>query len=266
MNALRILVVDDEAPARQRLLTLLNDIAAECPHEVVGDVADAQSALHAAAALKPDLMLLDVQMPEVSGLELAAHVRKILPEITVVFVSAHDRYALQAFDVHALDYLLKPVRAARLAEALARVIRRGAPAADSAEALRGAAAMLQQHRRHFAIHERGRLTLVPVEEVLCLRAEQKYLTVRTAGRDYLLEESLQSIEDEMPNMFVRVHRNALVARQAILSLERIGAASQDGDPVAAERADAWQIVLRGLDERLPVSRRQLPAVREALRR
>ena len=174
----------------------------------------------------------------------------------MVFVSAHDDYALNAFDVHALDYLVKPVRAARLAQALKRVgtCCAGAAAAALADRRRGA--------QHFTVHERDRLLLVPVADVIYLKAELKYVTLRTRTRDYLIEDLLASIEEELDDVFVRVHRNTLVARKAIMGVER-GTVGADGDSERGQ--EAWQVILRDVAERLPISRRQWPVVKALVR-
>ncbi|MGZ3254899.1 MAG: LytR/AlgR family response regulator transcription factor, partial [Burkholderiaceae bacterium] len=217
----RIFIVDDEAPARARMKTLLSDIAAECPHQLVGEASQAQAALDGIAANKPDIVLLDVQMPGMTGLELAAHLAKDPAGAPlIIFVSAFDEYAIKAFDVHALDYLLKPVRASRLAEAIRRASRLGSHAQSQTGALTAAAGTLQAKRRNFSVQERGRLLLVPIVDVVYLKAEAKYVTLRTSTREYLIEESLNSIEEEMADTFLRVHRNALVARNAIVGVER----------------------------------------------
>jgi two-component system response regulator AlgR len=263
MMAPRILVVDDEAPARERLRTLLSDIAVECPHELLGEAADGASALEAVARLAPDLVLLDVHMPGMNGLELAAQLRKAQPGVAVIFISAHDEFALKAFEVHALDYLQKPVRAARLAEAIGRAasLRRPAFVEHASASVQG------QRRKNFPVQERGRLLLVPVADVLYLKAELKYLTLRTAGAEYLIEESLQSVEEEFGDVFVRVHRNALVARAAIVGVERSpGLAGETSTNETERTGEAWQVILAGLDERLPVSRRQWGTLKELIKR
>lgn len=246
-----VYIVDDEAPARARLATLLADIAAACPHRLVGEAALPQAALDDIAALRPDIVLLDVQMPGMSGLELAARLGQDMTEPpAVVFVSAFDDYALRAFEVQAHDYLLKPVRAERLAQAIRRAAnRRPATAAPPAG--------MPPPRRHFSVQMRGRLLLVPVDEVLYLKADLKYVALRTATQTHLIEESLVSLEEELAEQFVRVHRNALVARHAIVGVER-GKPPED----AVEKSqEGWEVLLAGLDERLPISRRQWPVVK-----
>lgn len=259
----RILIVDDEAPARARLTTLLSDIAAECPHELVGEAAQAQQALDSIAALSPDIVLLDVQMPGMTGIELAsllAQGDKTAP--AVIFVTAYDEYALKAFEVHALDYLLKPVRASRLADAIRRV---GSLQAGAQKKLMGdVASTLQSSRKNFSVQERGRLLLVPVADVLYLKAEAKYVTLRTRQREYLLEASLSALEQEFAAQFIRVHRNALVAREAIIGVER-GMQIVDADSEADKAQESWQVILQHIDDRLPISRRQWAGVKALVR-
>lgn len=263
MNAprlLRIFIVDDEAPARARLKTLLSDIASDCPHQLVGEAAQAQQALEQIAALAPDVVLLDVQMPGMSGIELAAHLAQNGAAPAVIFVTAYDEYALKAFEVHALDYLLKPVRASRLAEALRRVDAVQGQPSTQRQTIDNVAAALNAPRRNFSVQERGRLLLVPVSEVLYLKAEAKYVTLRTREREYLIEASLHSLEQEFAASFVRVHRNALVARDAIAGVER-GVQAIDAEGDGEKGQESWQVILRGVDDRLPISRRQWAAVK-----
>lgn len=256
---LRLYIVDDEAPARSRLKALLSDIAQECPHQLVGEAGNAQAALDGIAASAPDVVLLDVQMPGMNGIEMAERlIRNTAVPPTVIFITAYDEYALKAFDVQALDYLLKPVRAARLAESLKRTSMLRAPAQPNPQAV----------RRHFSVQERGRVLLVPIAEVLYLRAQLKYVTLHTRSRDYLTEESLTSIEEELGSVFVRVHRNALVARSAIAGVERgVPAAEQDGEQDGAHDKlhESWQVILADVEERLPISRRQWPVIKALVR-
>jgi len=261
----RIFIVDDEAPARARLATLLSDIAADYPHELVGQSAQPQAALDRIAELAPDIVLLDVQMPGMNGIELAHHLLKTdAGGPAVIFVTAYDEFALQAFDVHALDYLLKPVRAARLTDALrhAGAVRDGMP--SQRQRIAGAATALHAVRRHFSVQERGRVLLVPVAEVLYLKAEAKYITLRTREREYLIEGSLLSLEQEFAASFIRVHRNALVARDAIVGVER-GTQPVDAETDGDKAMESWQVILRGVDDRLPISRRQWPMVKALVR-
>lgn len=242
MSPLKVLIADDEAPARQRLRDLLSDIAAEHPTRIVGEASNGREAIEQVARHQPDVVLMDIQMPGMTGLEAARHLMALEPRPGVVFVTAYDEYALRAFEVRALDYLLKPVRSARLAEALGRV--RPLSPED--------AAALSPQRRHFCCAERGRVWLVPVEDVLYLRAELKYVTARTREREYLLNESLVHLEEEFPGAYLRIHRNCLVARRHLAGFERAG----EGDVMR------WMTVLNDWPERLPVSRRQQHVIRE----
>lgn len=261
----RLFIVDDEGPARSRLKALLSDIAEECPHRLVGEAGHAQGALDGIAATRPDIVLLDVQIPGASGIELAAHLMKEGESApAVIFVTAFDEYALQAFDVHALDYLLKPVRATRLSDAIRRVSALRLQALPQRESIAATGSALHATRKHFSVQERGRLLLVPVTDVLYLKAELKYVTLRTRTHDYLIEESLTSIEEELNATFVRVHRNALVARNAIIGLER-GSQSIDSDGETDKAMESWQVILRDVEERLPISRRQWPVVKALVR-
>ena len=246
-SPLRVLIVDDEAPARSRLRDLLGDIAGEQPNRVAGMAANGVEALRLLETEVADVVLADIRMPAMDGIELARRLGALPSPPAVVFVTAYDQYAIQAFELAAADYLLKPVRAARLAAPLARARGRLAARAPSTAP--------PQARRHFSVGERGRILLLPVAEVLYLKAEQKYVTARTVERDYLLDESLVQLEQEFPRRFVRIHRNCLVAVAAVQGVER-----------AADAEGQWEILLAGLPERLPVSRRQWPAVKQVLGR
>jgi two-component system response regulator AlgR len=180
------------------------------------------------------------------GLAVARHLAGLERPPTVIFVTAHDRHAVEAFELNALDYLLKPVRAERLAAALKK-----ASSPGREQLARAAAAP----REYLSVAERNRIALVPVREILFLRAEQKYVTVRTRAREHLIEDALIALEREFADIFVRVHRNCLVARAAIRGFERTG---------GGEDEPHWQVVLDGLEERLPVSRRQWPVVKEVI--
>jgi two-component system response regulator AlgR len=249
-EALRLLLVDDEAPARARLRDLLGDISAEVPSIVVAEAADGFAALERAQAEDLDVALIDIRMPGMDGVELARHLARLPNTPAVIFVTAFDQYAVQAFELAALDYLVKPVRAARLADALRKARRR----ADDAVRLEKSALAIRQN---LSCLERGRILLVPLAEILFLKAEQKYVTARTAEREYLLEESLVHLEAEFSERFLRIHRNCLVARAVVTGVER---AADEGDAEAH-----WQVILDGTAERLPVSRRQWPQVKALLK-
>jgi two-component system response regulator AlgR len=243
---LRIMIVDDEAPARARLRDLLADCAADMALEVVGEAGTARDAVEVLAAAPADVILLDIRMPEMDGIEFAQHLQKLPQPPAIVFTTAYDAYAIRAFEVHAVDYLLKPIRAGRLKEALERAapMRTPTPAALR-ELSKGAPAFL-------SAQERGRIHLIPVDDVIYLKAELKYVTVRTAAREYLIEDALARLEQEFGERFVRVHRNCLVARAAVRGFER----------ATGEAEGHWLVLLEGCDEKLAVSRRQQHIVRE----
>jgi two-component system, LytTR family, response regulator AlgR len=241
---IRIFIADDEEPARERLKELLSDIAAEVPSEVVGEARNGLEAIERMPQSGAEVLLLDIQMPGMGGLEVARHLASLEKPPTVVFVTAHDRHAVEAFELNALDYLLKPVRAERLAAALKRT------SAPNREQLAQASEVA---REYLSVAERNRIVLLPVREIIFLRAELKYVTVRTSTREHLIEEPLVSLEREFAATFVRIHRNCLVSRAAIRGFERAG---------GPEEEPHWQVVLEGLEERLPVSRRQWPLLRE----
>lgn len=246
----RVLIVDDEAPARSRMRDLLADVNVALPVAVAGEAANGRDALRIAEAGGVDVVLLDVRMPGMDGIEVARHLQQLETPPAIIFTTAYDAYAIQAFELHVVDYLLKPIKATRLQEALSRL----APApALGEDTLRG---LQQTPRSCLSVAERGRIHLIPLEEVLFLRAELKYVTIRTTLREHLIEESLTQLEQEFGNYFVRVHRNCLVARAAIRGFERSGADNGEGP---------WLVVLAGLEERIPVSRRQQHVVREFAR-
>lgn len=240
--ALRVILADDEPLARARLASLLADLAGTFQTEVVAEASNGEAALARAADTPAEVILLDIQMPGMSGLEAARHIAALPSPPAIVFVTAYDEHAVRAFELRALDYLLKPVRLERLKEALSRV-RPLAPA--DAEAL-------APRRSHFAVMEPGRVWRVPVADVLYLRAELRYVTARTREREYLLDESLVKLEEEFGEDFLRIHRNCLVARRHLLGFQR----------QAGEGEGHWLAVLRDWPERLPVSRRQAHVARD----
>jgi two-component system response regulator AlgR len=244
MSELKIFIADDEEPARERLKTLLGDIAAELPSQVVGEARNGVEAVERLPPSGAQVLLLDIQMPGMGGLEVARHLARLEQPPRIIFVTAHDRHAVEAFELNALDYLLKPVRAERLAAALKKATvpenRKLEKAADAP-------------REYLSLAERNRIVLLPVRDILYLRAEEKYVTVRTRVREHLVDEPLIDLEREFATRFVRIHRNCLVSRAAIRGFER--APGEEGDA-------HWLVVIDGLEERLPVSRRQWPTVRD----
>jgi len=242
----RILIADDEAPARQRLRDLLDECREAFPLAIVDEARNGREALEVLNREKVDIVLLDIRMPEIDGLEAARHIAGMASPPAIIFTTAFDAYAIKAFEVNAIDYLLKPIRRERLMMALGKT--RAAPPV-SRDALDAAANL---PRRHLSVHERGKIHLVPLADVLYLRAELKYVTVRTVDREYLVEESLTKLEEEFGEAFVRIHRNCLIARAAIAGFERNAQESESG----------WAVVIRATGEKLPVSRRQQQVVKQ----
>ena len=263
-----MLLVDDEALARLRLRTLIDDCT-EPRASVVGEAANAAQALEWLQAQRSgnapgdracDLVLLDIQMPGRDGTQLAEELRALPHPPAVVFVTAHAGHALKAFDLEAVDYLTKPVRRERLQLALQRVAGRLAPLAAAVEPT-------AQPDPVLVVSERGRVVRVPLAEVLYLKAELKYVTLRTAAHTHVLDDALSDLEQRLGPRFLRVHRNALVARSAISALERrtmIDKGSDGEDAEEGATSDCWAVQVAPVGEWLAVSRRQASAVREAL--
>jgi two-component system response regulator AlgR len=249
---IRVFIADDEEPARERLKELLGDIAPQVPTEVAGEARNGLEAVERYPQSGAQVLLLDIQMPGMGGLEVARHLASLEAPPAIVFVTAHDRHAVEAFELNAFDYLMKPVRAERLAAALKKALAAGTPSPERLARAAGAA------REYFSIAERNRIVLVPVAEVLYLKAELKYVTLRTRAGEHLIEEPLVALERVFAEVFVRVHRNCLVARAAIRGFER-GPGTAGG-----EDESHWSVVLEGVGERLPVSRRQWSAVKGVL--
>lgn len=238
---MKILIVDDEPLARERLGQMLGQVP---DMECVGTAANGREAISRVTELNPDLVLMDVRMPGMDGMEAAHHLRLLDTPPALIFCTAYDEYALQAFDVAAVDYLVKPIRLERLNEALQKAGR-----------LVGGdigAAVKPERRTHLCARVRGNLVLVPIEEVIFLLAEHKYVTVAHSGGEVLIEEALKALEEEFSEHFLRIHRNALVAMNRIVALEK-----EPGGKVI--------IRLQGSEQTLEVSRRNLPSVRKVVK-
>jgi two-component system response regulator AlgR len=245
MNAARtVLIVDDELPARLRLRQLMSELP---QWRVCGEASHGRQALDRCQLLAPDVVLLDIRMPEMDGIEVARHLAQLEHGPAVIFTTAYDDYAVQAFEAQAVGYLLKPVRRERLARALQHAARL------SGRDLQALGAPLQSNggRSHICVRKARGLLLIPVEKVLFFQAEQKYVTLHHAGGEELLDETLKDLESEFAARFVRIHRNTLVA---LAHLQRVETAD-DG------RALAW---VNGRESPLPVSRRLLADVKRRL--
>ena len=244
---MKTLIVDDEQLARQRIVDLLTDLGA------AEDILEAENGLEAfeiAGAERPAIVLMDIRMPKMDGLESAFHMAGLDPAPAIIFITAYEEHAVKAFEANAIDYLLKPVRADRLQQALAKaaLISRSR-LGQLQEASPGGKA-----RTHLSAVSQGRIQLIPVHEIRCFKADQKYVTVYWGrNRETVIDDSLKILEEEYPDDFLRVHRNALVSLAHISALERQGDGSYD-------------VILRDSGERLSVSRRQVGEIKEKLRK
>jgi two-component system response regulator AlgR len=237
------MLVDDEPLARERLARMLAD---QLDYELVGQAANGEQALALIEAERPELVLLDIAMPGMSGLELATHLNTLASPPAIIFCTAHDEHALKAFEAHAIDYLLKPIKAERLSEALERA-RRYCDSDLSATRQEN-----DEGRQHICARVRGNLELIPIEQVIFFHAEHKYVTVCHEDGEVLIEEALTSLENDLGERFLRIHRNALVDSQRIAALVR----RSDGQ---------FCVRMAGCDTLLDVSRRNLPRVRRLLK-
>ena len=245
---MKLLIVDDEALARLRLRSLLEGLADAAPDlglSITAEAANADEALLALRDQAADVVLLDIGLPGRDGLRLATALKALPRPPVVVFVTAHAEHAVQAFELEALDYLTKPVRQERLLAALQRVQQRMAAMAPATPVAAPDPVLV--------VSDRGRVLRLPVREVLVLKAEQKYVTLRTAAHTHVLDDALSDLELRLGSAFVRIHRNALVAVHAVRALELRGS-----------DADGWAVRVAPLNEWLPVSRRQVAAVRIAM--
>lgn len=241
---MKVMIVDDEPPARERLKGLL----ADQPGVVItGEAGNGRLALELWEKAPADVVLLDIRMPVMEGLETARHLATLERPPAVIFTTAYNEFAVEAFDTHAIAYLLKPVRAEKLTAALA-----AAGQLNRVQLTRLAAGPPVAARRHIAARVRDKLHVVPVENVTCFIADQKYVTVCHTEGELLVDESLKDLEQEFAGRFIRVHRNALVA------LGRVGQLEKD-------EAGHFHVHLRGRIEPVEVSRRLVAEVRERLK-
>ncbi|MGB2832245.1 MAG: response regulator transcription factor [Methylotenera sp.] len=246
---LKLIIADDEAPARNRLRELLSDIDGV---NVMAEAKNGQEALSLANDHQPDIILLDIRMPGMDGIEAAKHLQKLAKPPALIFTTAYDAYAVQAFDLNAVDYLLKPIRQERLQTAIHKA---HALHPNQLEAL----TPLSPQRTHISIAERGRVLLIPIHDIIYLRAELKYITVRTAEKEYLLEESLNHLEQEFGKIFIRLHRNCLVAQSSILGYEKRQLSHDTEGNISTEKQ--WVALLKNIPETIAVSRRQQHLIR-----
>jgi len=241
---MNVLIVDDEQLARQRLRKLLSTNSG---YQIIGEAETGEDALRKTQSSHPDVVLMDIRMPGMDGIEAARYISRMDKPPAIIFTTAYSDHALNAFETHAIDYLLKPIKQSRLEAAL-----------DAAKRM-NKAQLSQLHedetsgaRQKICVKNRGSLELIPVEEIIYFKADQKYVTLRTAEQEYLIEESLKLLEEEFSQQFMRIHRNALVAQQMLHGLTKndIGHAC---------------ISFNDIDDLLEISRRHLPFIRKQLK-
>ncbi len=241
---MKIIIVDDEKPARDRLNRLVGGLD---EYQVVAEASNGSEAVELTEQFEPDIVLLDIRMPVMDGLEAAGHIFKNKNPPAVIFTTAFADHALEAFEAHAVDYLLKPVKIDRLQEALSSCSRLNR--AQSKDRLQQIG--LNEVRRHICARVRGNLVLIALEDIYYFHAEQKYVTVRHSGGEVLIEEPLKALEVEFEESFVRIHRNALVRLDKVAGMKN--------------NADGHQIFFNDIEEKMEVSRRHLPGVRKILK-
>ncbi|WP_428606367.1 LytR/AlgR family response regulator transcription factor [Sedimenticola sp.] len=242
---MKILIADDEVHARARLRSLIEEIGP--PYRVVAEADNGRDALQRCRQEEVDLVLMDIRMPGMDGLEAAAALAGLPTPPAVIFVTAFDQHALAAFERQAVDYLLKPIRRERLQKAIERAVTLNRPQLQALQALQG-----QQDADYISVSFRGGLQRIPLSDVIYFQADHKYVTVCHSGGEALLEESLKSLEERFPRRLLRIHRNALIVRERLLGLKRLG-------------AGGCAVSLAGSGAELEVSRRHLPEVRKLLR-
>lgn len=237
---MRVLIVDDELPARARLRRLLEQLQGI---EVVGEAADGEATLEAQQQLNPEVVLLDIRMPGMDGMETARRLAGLEQPPAVIFTTAYSEHALEAFEAEARDYLVKPVRKERLEQALSRVQR--LVATEEKDEKSGG-------RTHLAVRKQGGVHLIPFNEITHFQADNKYVTAYLQEREELLEESLKQLEEEFGEALLRIHRNALVRLDMLNGMEK-------------DREGRCYVVLEGFGRGPEISRRHLSHVRRILK-
>lgn len=245
----RVMIVDDEINARNRLVDLLSDLAEHYPTKVVAEAQNGIEALKKLETVEVDIVLCDISMPEMDGLEFARHVKYHPQAPHVIFVTAYDDYAVKAFEVNAIDYLVKPVRVQRLLESFRKVEQLTAKAGITED-------FPNQQRRYFSCVELGRILLVPVHKVCYIKADDKYVQAVTHERDYWLNETLGGIEKEFSDIFLRAHRGYLVSKKYITGLEK---------NLHHQAETPYSIRLEKIELPIPVSRRQWAVVKDYMK-
>jgi len=240
----KVLVVDDEALARERLISMMAEL--DNSYDIVGEAEHGEQAIEKVIALQPDILLLDIKMPGMNGLEVAHHLTKCEQSPAIIFTTAYDDHALAAFEAQAIAYLLKPIQAGQLEQSLKK----------ASQLQHGQLSQLQletnNKRQHISVKVRGDLQLIPIAGVRYFRADQKYIEMRHATGIALIDESLKSLEEEFAEEFIRVHRNAIVAIKYVTGIER-------------DSLGRSYVLLSDCEEKLDVSRRHVAELRRLLK-
>ena len=245
-----IVVCDDEPLARERLIRMVK----AANHEVVGEAANGLEALDQVRLHQPDVVLLDIRMPEMNGIECAQALQQLDLPPAVIFVTAFDQHAIDAFNTQAIGYLLKPINQQQLEIALNSASKLNSAQLKSLQAQTDTdnhSGQARPARHNIAARTHRGVELIPIEQVYYFLADQKYVTVRHSGGQVLIDETLKDLETEFGDLFIRIHRNALIAISHLDGIEFIGTGQ-------------YQVRCRGIDERLAVSRRHLPQLREKI--
>jgi len=249
---MKILIADDEPLARERLSSLCNELA---NYEVVGEASHGKQILDLIPELEPDIILLDIRMPGMDGLEAAQHISKLDTPPAIIFTTAYDQYALSAFDSHAVGYLLKPIKKDLLLDSLNAASRVSRAQLQSVQSQR-AQIQASQSPRYISARIKNNIQLIPIESIRYFQADQKYVSVGFIENDVqhevLIEESLKSLEQTLQNAFIRIHRNALIAESFISGLDK-------------DTEGAHWLCLQGMENKIEVSRRHLPEIRKIIK-
>jgi len=241
---MNVLIVDDEQLARQRLRHMVGEIGG---HRVIGEAETGEQALQNAQHTNPDIILMDIRMPGMDGLQAADYISRMNNPPAIIFTTTYSDHALNAFETNAVDYLLKPIKQERLQKALDAARRVTRAQLDHLLEIENS-----DCRQKICVKKRGELELIPIEDIVYFKADQKYVTLRTEDHEYLIEESLKSLETEFANRFLRIHRNALVSEAYVNGMSKNDA----GHPC---------VIFRNIDDQLEISRRHLPDVRKRLK-
>ena len=243
-NEMKVLIVDDEAPARDRLNHMLSSIDSM---ETSGQASNGLEAVRMVQDSHPDVVLMDIRMPGMDGLEAARHLSEMEEPPAIIFTTAYSEHALEAYDANAVDYLVKPIRQEKLEKSLAkaRKLTKAQIAALNIETN-------NTGRSHICARIRGNLELIPVDEIVYFQADQKYITVRHLGGEVLIEDALKNLEQEFEDRLIRIHRNALVSTQYVTGMEK----NIDG---------RFVVTFKELDDKLEISRRHVAEVRKFLK-